>query len=237
VSPFVRRLVIRGDLNAAGLVMVLGAPLAVLGALSSGLVALHGVAFVLAVAGLGAIRWSRTAYRGLLAEVAARHAGRDPGSSPVPWVSDALWRAKNRFDPAVDAANELLAEVDSLVSGFGGGETAVVKPQLRPLQQEERALVGEETPDVDEGPEGTAEALVALLEGTPGRFLALAPRWPVCCGRLCSMTGIRGEPGAPDGSWLPSGGAEADWGDNPETGFHRYQCGTCGRRYSTDPAW
>jgi hypothetical protein len=240
-SPLVRRLVVRGDAIAASLMLCFAGGLTfgglVLGAVSMGPGLLGAVAIG---AGLLGLRWSRQAYRALLAEVVTRFAGHDPGPSPVPWVGDAVWRAKNRFDPFLDAPNELLAEVDPMFPGFGkDGGRGVLQPVLRPVGEDERMLVAAPpAPEVEVvTPSGEAGHLLERLAATPGRTLVVSPRWPVCCRQLTVLVGLndvaRPEEAIYLGEQLPIDGAGRPGGQ----GQHSYRCGRCGRAYATDPAW
>lgn len=237
-SPLFRRLVIRGDFSALGVVMLLAAPVAAIAAGTSGLW-LYGLAVLLAAGGVASWSFGRRSYRALLQEAAERHGGGDPGPSPVSWLSDAVWRRRNTFDPLVDAPNILLAEVDPMVKAPGEGEEqAVVKPVLRPVMDNERDLVStEEADSADAAPQGSPEKLLALLAGTPGRFVGVSMRWPVCCGAISTLTGIRSDGDSPAGTFLPSADTPGDWGTDVTAGEHRFQCRRCGRRYATDPAW
>jgi hypothetical protein len=82
---------------------------------------------------------------------------------------------------------------------------------------------------------GDAATLKAALDATPGRFVAVEPRWPVCCGRPATLERDR-----PDGErgralHLPASPGAVD--DPAASGIHGFQCRACGRRYTTDPGF
>lgn len=226
--------VIRGDLATLSFLAALGG----LGAAAAGVTghapavpaAAVGAAGV-ALGGVGLVH-ARRAWRALLEDVVARWATHDPGQSPHPFLSDAVWRETQGFTPALDAPLILRAEVDRDLRVFPDDRgPAVLDPLLRVVAAEERSVA----PRADlSSPPPTAGDLVALgqaLAGVEARFIVLSPRWPVCCGvltRLMSRTLDR----AP-ALWLGEPGVA----DPERRGPHRYTCGVCGASYTTDPAW
>lgn len=235
MSDQLRRAVIRGDVAATGI--ALGVLAAVIGVSGVG-VGPKVAGLVLLVAGLGIVGWSRRRYRELLVEVAQRFAGHDPGPSPVVWVSDAVWRARNGFHPVLDAANELVAEVDDTMPRFGAPTTRGLEaPVLRPVSDNERALVAAGAPSEPLPPAGTGAELLGLLQGTPGRLIGVGVRWPVCCGRLAVITSTTPEERAPGAVFLPEHAGQEAWDVDARRGLHGFECRACGRRYATDPAW
>ncbi len=241
--PFARRLAIRGDGTALGVVLIAAAALLLAGSATGTLALSTAGAGALLAASLGAtaIGWNRRAYRAMLIGAAARYADHDPGPSPVAWISDRGWRARNRFDAVVDAPTELLAEVDPMVRSFeADARGALIKPVLRPVSDAERQLTPTESlpSNLPLPPRGPLDTLLGSLGQTPGRFIALSARWPVCCGRLSTLDGVQGEQDCPPGVYLAAEGEDLTLdGDRDEAGLHRFQCRECGRRYATDPAW
>jgi hypothetical protein len=236
---FVRQVVIRGDIVALGIVMVAGGLMALASPLLGHPGWLSVVGLVSVAGGLGAIRWARKAYGILISAVVERFADHDAGPSPVPWVSDELWRSKNRFDPELDAINELIAEVDEFHPHFDEVKgQAIREPELRPVSDNERDLVTPpaEPTGLPEGPKGSADALVEALTSTPGRSLVIAPRWPVCCQRLTVLVALAEAQRPSDAKFLTQDVSADAWQADPR-GQHSFRCGTCGRAYATDPAW
>jgi hypothetical protein len=227
--------VIRGDATAAGI--SLGVIGLVVGVSSVG-VWPKVAAAVLIGAGVWTVRWSRAAWRVLVGEVVQRFAHVDPGPSPVAWVSDAVWFKHNRFDPELDAMNELLAEVDALLPRFGEGPgLSFHTPVLRPVADNERELVAAGTPTEPVPPRGTGDALLADLTTTPGRQIGVGIRFPVCCGRLATLVSTSPQDRDPGAVFL-SEHAGMDRSDlDPTRGLHGFLCRACGRRYATDPVW
>lgn len=234
VAPWLKVAVVRGDVAAAGLMLaVTGLVLAA--------VWIGGVGAVPGLLALGAIPtgvwlilWWRRQYAVLLADVVARHRDHDPGPSPAPWVSDALWRARNAFRPEFDAADTLLAEVEGRKTPLQAAVRAFEGPVLRPVADAERGLapVGEAVGEPP--PEGTADEQVARLMGTPGRFIGGGVRWPVCCGRLAVL--VAEGPSSADGA-LVLGEPGADLQPDRGRASHGFQCAACGRRYATQQTW
>lgn len=232
-----RAAVIRGDVTTVGVVLVVSAVASLAAAVVDGAPSWLPLASIpLAVAGAALVVAGRRGWRQLLVEAAARHVDFDPGPSPVAWIDEVVWRSRNRFDPPLDAPTLLWAEVDPLVPTFGQDATgAFTEPTLRVVTTEERALA---TPsDVDATlpvpPESDAVAALASLVGTPGRFIAVAPRWPVCCARLTTLEAIGADVDVASLFVLPrEPGADA-----PSSATHAFRCRACGRRYGTDPAW
>lgn len=232
--------VIRGDLAAVGLLSLVGGTI-VAGASLLAVLPAWAVVPGLVVAALGALAMvhARAAWLGLVEEVRDRHADDDPGSSPVAWVDDGVWRQRNGFDPALDAPMILRAEVEPELRVYPRDVgPAIREPVLRPVSDAEQSLATEE-PVADGLPVPSAGDRAALLraleEETEGRFLVLAPRWPVCCGRLSTLVALTADPH--DGSLFLPAGSHADADPHGPIGQHTFQCRACGRRYRTEPAW
>lgn len=232
-GTFVRAAVIRGDVTALGVAL---AGFGLLPAVTMQGPDQAGAGLVVALAGVVLARWGVLAKRALLAEVRVCFADHDPGPSPVPWIGEDLWRARNRFDPGLDAGDVLLAEVDPDIRPFGeDARGAFSLPTLRPVSAAEREATPTGEPLAPAPEPGEPEALLERLLTTPGRFVALEPRWPVCCDRLAVLlatesAGPRPDPVTPlppvPDRDLPTG-----------EGLHAYRCAICGRAYATDPRW
>ena len=242
-----RRSLIRGDgtavgvwsgLTAVGLSSLAGLAPGKLSALGLSLTSALGVSLALAGVGFWGWQWNRRGYRRLLDEVSARYMDYDPGPSTVAWVSDRIWRLKNRFDPELDAPIELQAELDGMVRRFEDDATGALSfPLLRPVTDEERrraplAEVSGEVPIA-----GAAEELLERLQGTPGRFLILQPRWPVCCDRLTTLVGLGPHDRPVEALYLDEASAPLPEEPNLEEGIHSYQCRSCGRMFASKSAW
>jgi hypothetical protein len=155
MSPRLREAVIRGDVAAGGLVLVMSG--AVLGAVwLSGAGLLPGLlALALVPTGVALVWWARRAYGRLLGEVVRTWAGHDPGPSPVPWIADGVWRQRNRFDPELDAADELRSQIDRSVRPFrDAAQGAFESPTLRPVSDAERGLAATGAPSDGPRPPG-----------------------------------------------------------------------------------
>lgn len=235
-GAFLRRVAIRGDATQLGLLLVVLAFLGVVIGATTGPGLLAMLAVPTALGGLVLVRWGRRLYRAALAEAAAPFLDHDPGPTPVLWISDAVWRARNGFDPSLDAPMLLLAEVDPDVHKVFGSDAdgAFRDPVLRRVTDAER----DDTPVAhgreDAPPPGDDEALLQALRDTPGRLVAVSPRWPVCCGRLTTLVALTTD-ALPDGARWLAADPEAPVGEGP--GQHGYVCRACGRAYATDPAW
>lgn len=235
VPGWARHAVIRGDVTAAGISLgVIGLVVGVsgvgVGPKVAGAVLIGGGAWI--------VRWSREAWRALVAEVVLRFAHVDPGLSPVPWVSDAVWIKHNRFDPELDAMNELLAEIDPLLPRFGDGPgLAFHAPVLRPVADNERDLVAPGTPSEPAPPRGTVDAITADLTTTPGRQIGVGVRFPICCGRLTTLVSTSPQDRDPGAVFLAEQAGTDVSGIDHTRGLHGFMCRACGRRYATDPAW
>jgi hypothetical protein len=237
MNTTIRHAVIRGDATAGGIALVVVAAVVGVSGVGVGPKIAGGL---LLVGGLALVRWSRARWRELVAEVVRRHSGVDPGASPAPWISDAVWRKHNRFDPVLDAHNELLAEIDPLLPRFGQGTTRAFEGvALRPVADSERALAPVD-PEAADGPApepDTADRLLAALAATPGRLIGVGVRFPVCCGRPSTLVSTGAEDRVAGAAFLAEhAGGELGQAD-PLRGQHGFRCRACGRRYATDPAW
>lgn len=234
MTPWVREAVIRGDVPALGLVMTVSG--AVMGAvwLSGAGEGPGWLALGLIPAGLGLVVWGRSRYRELLGEVVRRFAGHDPGPSPVAWIAEEVWRERNRFNPELDAADELRAEVDPKTPPFArAAKGAFEAPVLRPVSDAERDLCRTGSASGVDTPRGDADALLEVLRTTPGRFIATGIRWPVCCGGLTVLAAV-GPGSGPDGAMvLRDAGQE----DALDASMHGFRCPRCGRGWRTTPVW
>ena len=239
MQDWVRRAVIRGDLASVSIAAGLASlGLMLLPALGYS-VAWAGLGLLGAIASVGLLQAHLRAYRRLLDEVVLAHAGHDPGPSPVPWVDDAVWREKNRFDPSLDARVVLMAEIDPDVAAFGRDATGGVRdPALRLVTDAERELRAKGAAALGEAPPvGPAEEQLERLRSTPGRLLLLSPRWPLCCGSLATLIAVRQDARPRDALYLPPTPI-TDLPDPPDArGVHSYRCRRCGRAYATDPVW
>lgn len=224
--------VVRGDAVAVGVALIVLGALALVYGVAVGPLAWAALA-VAVPAGALMIARGRAAYRTLLREEITKHAGFDPGPSPVPWIDDTVWRAVNGFDAGRDAPMILRKQVEPHLRVFGDDAVrAFEDPRLRSVSEDERRLAGGRGEAVQEPPD--LEALLAALAATPGRFIALGIRVPVCCGALARLVSLA--PGPSDaGRYLPAGGPEE--GSEGRVGLHAFVCAACGARYSTDPAW
>jgi hypothetical protein len=229
-----RRAVVRGDLAALGVLLVVSGLVAAVAAGRLG----AALGLPAALVGVLLVRWARRSRRALLTEVARAHLGFDPGPSPVPWIADDLWRAHNGFDPELDAPGLLVAEVEPGLPAFGRDATgAFTNVILRPVTPEERSLAPvEPVPAGTPVPEpGDADALKAALDATPGRFVAVEPRWPICCGRPATLERDRPDGGRTRALHLPPSPGSVEAGS--ASGIHGFRCRACGRRYATDPGF
>lgn len=234
--------ILRGDAAALGVACIgLGVVLLAL-ATGTGSVSELSAGAAGVVGGGLLLRRARAAWKAEVQRVAAAFADHDPGVSPVPWVSDPVWRAINRFDPELDAINELVAEVDPSVPRFAQSARGGLEgPVLRLVQDAERAV--SEPAEAEAGtapvetPSGTLDALQASLNATPGRLIGVAVRWPVCCGRLSVLTGRDASAPLDGALWLGDANVPYQPGDPTPFLPHRFRCPACGRRYATAPAW
>lgn len=241
---WLRKAVIRGDATALGIFLCLfgglGGPIGVWFGLPGGTVAWASMGLVALVLGGLQLRWSRGQWRRMLVEVTARHQQDEVPPCPVTWIHPELWRERNAFSPELDAPQLLRREVEPGLKAYGEDAFGAFKePILRPVTKEERDLFAPSEDVVPPGqtPAGDQEALKALLEGTPGRFIALAPRWPVCCGRVTRLESVRPDKLHEEAHYLSASVEERSEDLNLRRGLHGYVCLACERRYSTDPVW
>ncbi len=235
-----RWLVIRGDaLTLAAVAGLAGVVLIALATMGRASVLWGAAGVLLAVLGGVGVRWSRRAWRALLAEVASRFATHDVGAVPVPWLSQGVWEAANRYDPVLDGPMVLLAEVDPSLTVFPhDARGAFVRPTLRLVTREERDATPAEPVEPTEGAALSSEVILAELVATPGRQITPEPLWPVCCGRAAMLVSVRPEARPAGARWLPAHATgEADPDAAEQRGLHGYSCRTCGRAYATDPVW
>jgi diazepam-binding inhibitor (GABA receptor modulator, acyl-CoA-binding protein) len=104
---------------------------------------------------------------------------RDPGPSPVPWISNETWRREESWVPD---GEERYPFVDD--------------PQLVIVSNAERERAPRiAVPDgANLPPQGTPEELhERLVKESPETLLLrlFAPTWPVCCGRLSCLVGYQ----------------------------------------------
>lgn len=136
--------------------------------------------------------WKRRGIAALRRDAAKR----DPGDSPVPWISTSTWRRGHRWDPG----RELLygararARARARVERPCVEEASIVR--VTPEDREAAPIVDEplrasRLPVPDAGtPEQHEEALAAA---PPSReLLVRAPSWPICCDRLATLVGHAG---------------------------------------------
>ena len=113
-------------------------------------------------------------------ELARKMGYRDPGDSPVPWISDETWRRENSWGvpdyeaehPAVDGARPMLAvDFDRQIA-----------PKIATSDNGQLA------------PTGSLEEQKERLDSPPAsRALRIySPIWPVCCNRLSTLVGHDG---------------------------------------------
>jgi len=226
--------------------------------------ALLGLAVVLALLGVVQLVGERRLRAAVLAGFEAQLAGHDPGPSPVPWLSDAVWREWNSVTP--EAA--LLEERYAGAFPDPSPPPAVADPHVRLVRDEERERATRADPDAPVPEAGEPDELTARLAETPGRPGAYRPVWPACCERPATLlapdAGALGQDGLPGGVdevlYLPDAEDEAT-GDGPmwlrpEAGGVRFrlpdeevfaraeeagdvqvfQCRACGRLYAA-PGW
>jgi hypothetical protein len=172
----------------------------------------------------------------------------DPGDSPVPWLSDEVWRAWN----AGDASARDVQVAGKPISG--ALPTRVTDDDRR------RAARRPPTAGAPLPVRGTLEQHGALLASTPGLGYFSTVRWPVCCERLSTLISDGGTldlralervagsldhalteahlpPGAADeerfareGGWTRTL-AEMRAGEHGGDGIALFECRACGRVY------
>jgi hypothetical protein len=248
LAPWLRRMVIRGDVATVGVAAGLAGLLVGVGVGSRSLPPVYAaVATALVVVGAALVAWARSRWTALLAEVRASRATWVPPEPPV-FVEPGLWRARNTYDPDLDAESELQAEVDRDWGSFEADmRRAFVDPRLRLVSEDERELAGGVSP----APAVCPADLVEILIAAEGRHLLSFPRWPVCCGALSTLTAL--DAGADDGLELPEAGEAAlpklapvrigEVVDEPPRApvtpvaprLSAYTCRVCGGRYRS--AW
>jgi len=230
MGPRLRSAVLRGDLEsiAAALVVlaVVGVALWWNGAVPAGLW-VAGPALALAAA---IFPTSYQLRQRLGRELAARYDGMKPTECPVPFISDALWKEANTFQPALHLANEMMSEVDPAYKPFDKDiAQAILDPQIRIVSKDEappEAAVLPVPPDA-----------LAQLTGVEGHVIAVSPLWPVCCGALCQLQSNSGGEGTallPPPLDPPLDPEKAPPTTREEPGWFGFQCLVCGTCWSTD---
>ena len=113
-------------------------------------------------------------------QLAHRLGYRDPGDSPVDWISDQTWRREESW------VNPELQQRFPCVTA----------PQLTRVSDDHRQLAPTLASPDDEplAPEGDDREHLQQLEDPPDTraFQIQAPQWPVCCRRLTVLVGYRG---------------------------------------------
>jgi hypothetical protein len=128
-------------------------------------------------------RWRRQAIEELRRTVGDR----DPGGSPVAWISDETWRRENAWDPGRE-----------LIFGHDRNDSlpCVDDPAVVIVAESERAAAP--VVPVPEGlavpATGSPGAHEAALKAAPPAYALriFSPRWPVCCDRLATLVGLDG---------------------------------------------
>ncbi len=201
-----RRAVVQGKLSRWGTALLLAAAFIAVLAWTE---ASEGAPWPVLVAGAGllaavgaALRMAERRLRArILAGYSEELAGREPGPSPVPWLSDAVWQAWNTVTPE----DALLEERYTGAFPDPSPPPALADPRLRSLTGEEREVAtraavepGAPVPDP-----GASDEVRERLADTPGRPGALNPVWPVCCERPATALALEAGGLGPDG--LPDG--------------------------------
>lgn len=101
----------------------------------------------------------------------------DPGPSPVPWLSELVWRRWN-------ANNPLGASLKT-----PGHPISDAWPTPVTDDDRRRAPRGPIPPSAPVPPVGTVEEHARLLESTPGEGYIGCIHWAVCCDRLTTLIG------------------------------------------------
>lgn len=170
--------------------------------------------------------------------------------SPVPWLSDVVWRQMN--------PQGFLARRQAGLSG-----PVVRNPDVTEVSDDDRRRAPLMPAHGDCSPEGDRDAQHARLLGTPGAGSINSPVWPWCCRRLATLVSrhgggdalarIEAHAGALDRAYLDAelrswGGPEADiegyrklgWsgvleqmrsGEHSGEGINVFHCRACGRVY------
>lgn len=171
-------------------------------------------------------------------ELARQLGYRDPGDSPVPWISTETWRREESWTNPDQSERY----------------RCIHTPELALVEAEhcERPLTVAHSEQLSIPPTGSPEEQLQRLEDPPKTyaFQLHSPRWPVCCRRLAVLVGYRGVDAAfsdivaeacliprDEGRWFDGVlGGEADSGEFPVYGeeqlrnehllFHCHDCGT-----------
>ncbi len=124
-------------------------------------------------------RWIK---RGV-AELREQFGDRDPGPSPVPWISTPIWQGLQRWDIQFELLYGF-AELEPCVEEW---ELCFVDAQRRLVAPVVAPLAG--LPVADAGP---SQVQVDQLNAPPrARGLQIwGPEWPVCCERLATLVGL-----------------------------------------------
>lgn len=118
-------------------------------------------------------------------ELRRRVGDRDPGDSPVPWISTETWRRGQAWDPA----HELLHGPPESQPCVEGPEVVPVGPDDREVAPVVRLTVRAPVPVTGTVGEQTAALRVAPLAGG---WRVRSPSWPSCCDRLTVLVGHEG---------------------------------------------
>ena len=169
----------------------------------------------------------------------------DPGDSPVPWISTALWRRENRRSLEMELETGPATLAPCLVDA-----TAFVA-EAADQAGAPVAVVADDAPVPEPAPRAKLQAQLEAPPNATGLYLDL-PSWPVCCERLTTLVDCGfGDGGLPDA--LPEAHhlraeirAMADAADEAEVeryaaepygkeeledGVALFHCRACGRVY------
>ena len=123
-------------------------------------------------------RWKRRAQ----SELRERIGERDPGDSPVAWISTELWRRANRWDIEMESqlgAPDPMPSVDAAILVVTDAEDRARAPVI-------------EIDNAEPIPaSGSGAELEQQLRAPPlaNSLLMHCPSWPVCCDRLATLIG------------------------------------------------
>lgn len=164
-------------------VLILGTIIAVAVAARPSLGSAKSVAFVaIAISGAlmilrqFAVRWEKAAIRELINTVGVR----DPGDSPVSWISDETWRRAERWNP----------EYEFHFPGPHEPRPCVSEPE--PVEVNESDKQRAPIVSVDSTPAQEIETNLEALNDAPNANILWihCPAWPVCCSCLTTIVGV-----------------------------------------------